>query len=85
MLCRSLPIFLATMLLSASLAWGCPNCKETVAQNSPTTPAVQTAQPAQGYNASVLYMIGSMYAVLGGLGFMAFHYFRKYAPDINKT
>ncbi|MBI1338386.1 MAG: hypothetical protein GC164_15700 [Phycisphaera sp.] len=64
----------------------CPNCAETVAEGSGDgngTDKAETPQLAAGYNYSILYMMGSMYAVLGSLGFMGFHYFRKHSTNIN--
>lgn len=60
-------LLLAVVLLSLSTAnaWACPNCKEAVAAQPE-----EVARMAQGYNWSIVLMLGVPAALLGTGGFL---------------
>lgn len=68
-------------------AQACPNCKDAVADTASgagTGPGSQSGAPSQladGYNYSILFMIGMMYAVVGGSGLLLWHAVKKHAPS----
>jgi uncharacterized paraquat-inducible protein A len=63
---------IALVLLIASVAAACPNCKEGLAQNDPQGEAV-----AAGYYYSILFMMAMPFAVLGTFGGMAYLSIRR--------
>lgn len=62
---RLLPLFAAVMflLLAASVAMACPNCKEALAANDPAQSGVM-----KGYFYSILFMLAVPFTTLGGFG-----------------
>jgi hypothetical protein len=61
-------LFLATLfvLLAATGAPACPLCKDSI----PESDAPQAASVPGGFNGSIFAMLGSLFAVMGGVGWM---------------
>ena len=58
-------VLLSTVAL-AQPAWACPNCKDSLAQQGENGPNV-----ARGFYWSILFMMGTPFAILGGFsGYM---------------
>ncbi len=62
---RHLIMALAAMLVLATPAWSCPNCKEAISAQ----PA-DVANAARGYNWSIMLMLGVPATMLGTGAFM---------------
>jgi hypothetical protein len=62
----------ALVLLIASVAAACPNCKEGLAQNDPQGHSI-----AAGYYYSILFMMSMPFIVLGGFGSLAYFSIRR--------
>ena len=60
------------VLLIASVAAACPNCKDGLAQNDPQGKAM-----AAGYYYSILFMMGMPFAILGTFGGLAYLSIRR--------
>ena len=82
-----------TVLAALVVSWGvagmearaCPNCRDAVAETAGQGAAyggeaATGSRLADGYNYSILFMIGMMYAVVGGSGLLLWHAVKKYAP-----
>jgi hypothetical protein len=63
---------IAMLLLIASVAAACPNCKEGLAQNDPQGQSI-----AAGYYYSILFMMGMPFAILGTFGGLAYLSIRR--------
>ncbi len=63
---------LALVLLIASVAAACPNCKEGLAQNDPHGQSL-----AAGYYYSILFMMAMPFAILGTFGSLAYLSIRR--------
>lgn len=87
----SVPI-LAISLLAASVAYACPNCRDTVAgeaqsaEQANVAPDAPDARPhnvaasprlAEGFNYSVLFMLAVPYTLLGVFVFGGYYFIRK--------
>lgn len=83
---------LASLLLTASVASACPNCRDTVAEDAQTTsqanvaPEAPDARPhnvaagprlAEGFNYSVLLMLAVPYTLLGVFVIGGYYFMRK--------
>lgn len=62
----------ALVLLIASVAAACPNCKEGLAQQDPQGQAI-----AAGYYYSILFMMSMPFAILGTFGGLAYLSIRR--------
>ena len=60
------------VLLIASVAAACPNCKEGLAQNDPQGQSI-----AAGYYYSILFMMAMPFTVLGTFGGLAYLSIRR--------
>jgi hypothetical protein len=60
------------VLLIASVAGACPNCKEGLAQNDP-----QGQSLAAGYYYSILFMMAMPFTILGSFGGLAYLSIRR--------
>lgn len=56
-----LTVIILVMLVVASAAWACPNCKEALAANDPTHNGM-----VRGYFYSILFMMGMPFALFTG-------------------
>jgi uncharacterized paraquat-inducible protein A len=63
---------IALVLLIASVAAACPNCKEGLAQNDPQGQSI-----AAGYYYSILFMMAMPFTVLGTFGGLAYLSIRR--------
>jgi hypothetical protein len=63
---------LGLVLLIASVAAACPNCKEGLAQNDPHGQSI-----AAGYYYSILFMMAMPFAILGTFGSLAYFSIRR--------
>jgi uncharacterized paraquat-inducible protein A len=63
---------IALVLLIASVAAACPNCKEGLAQNDPQGESI-----AAGYYYSILFMMAMPFTVLGTFGGLAYLSIRR--------
>ncbi len=57
----------AIVVLTASVAWACPGCKDALAENDPERNSL-----VKGYMYSILFMLAMPVAILGG--FSAYMY-----------
>lgn len=88
LLCATLAV--VAVLAAAPVTQACPNCKDTVAIASEGTAEGSTRPAASqsiaaGYNYSILFMIGAMYAVVGSFIGGTAYYLRKNSAKINRT
>jgi hypothetical protein len=65
-------IVVALVLLLASVAAACPNCKNGLAQNDPQGQSI-----AAGFYYSILFMMSMPYIVLGTFGSLAYLSIRR--------
>jgi hypothetical protein len=65
-------IVVALVLLLASVAAACPNCKQGLAQNDPQGQSI-----AAGFYYSILFMMSMPYIVLGTFGSLAYLSIRR--------
>jgi len=65
-------LVLALVLLIASVAAACPNCKQGLAQNDPQGQAL-----AAGFYYSILFMMSMPFAILGTFGGLAYLSIRR--------
>jgi hypothetical protein len=65
-------LVLALILMIASVAAACPNCKEGLAQNDP-----QGTSVAAGYYYSILFMMAMPFTILGTFGSLAYLSIRR--------
>lgn len=65
-------VVMALVLLIASVAAACPNCKEGLAQNDP-----QGNSLAKGFYYSILFMMSMPFAILGTFGSLAYLSIRR--------
>ena len=63
---------IALVLLIASVAAACPNCKEGLSQNDPQGESI-----AAGYYYSILFMMAMPFTVLGTFGGLAYLSIRR--------
>jgi hypothetical protein len=63
---------ISMLLLIASVAAACPNCKDGLAQNDPQGKSI-----AAGYYYSILFMMAMPFAILGTFGGLAFLSIRR--------
>jgi uncharacterized paraquat-inducible protein A len=63
---------IALILMIASVAAACPNCKEGLAQNDPQGQSV-----AAGYYYSILFMMAMPFTILGTFGSLAYLSIRR--------
>lgn len=75
---------LAALLLAAGPAGACPNCRSAVVIDDQGAPASQerAGDYSSGINYSIYFMIGSIYAVFGGLTLLLMRRYREYEPGM---
>lgn len=66
------PAVLLAVLACTADAWGCPNCKDTIAGNDPGGSGL-----VQGYFWSILFMLATPFSILGGMSAYFYMLVRK--------
>ena len=72
---RRLLIFLvvfAVIMVTASVAWACPGCKDALAENDPEKNSL-----VKGYMYSILFMLAMPMAILGGFSAYIYRLVRR--------
>jgi hypothetical protein len=67
-------VFAVLVALVATDAFACPTCKDAVAANSPgsTRGAIAGADAAGGFNMAIYVTLGTVFSILGGLGWRVY-------------